>query len=103
MDELYRILLDGGVPAAPIYTVADTFADPHFADRDMVVEVPDDTIGSVKVVNVVPKLSATPGEIRWAGRRQGADTRTVLRDFLGLSDDEIADLEEKDAIESAKP
>lgn len=101
MEDLYRILLEGGVPAAPIYTVADTFADPHFAARDMVVEVPDDTLGSVKVVNVVPKLSATPGEIRWAGRKQGADTRAVLRDLLGMGEDEISALEEKGAIGSA--
>lgn len=102
LADLYRILLDGGVPAAPIYTVADAFADPHFAAREMLAEVPDDELESVKVVNVVPKLSATPGEIRWAGRRQGADTRAVLRDYLGLSDGDLSALEEKGAIAGAK-
>jgi crotonobetainyl-CoA:carnitine CoA-transferase CaiB-like acyl-CoA transferase len=32
-------LLGGDVPVGPVNTMADVFADPHFAGRDMVVEV----------------------------------------------------------------
>jgi len=98
MDEVYKILLEGGVPAGPIYTVADAFRDPHFAAREMIVDVPDDVLGSVKLVNVVPKLSATPGEIHWSGRELGADTRAVLSAYLGLSAAEIDRLAAAGAI-----
>ena len=80
------------VPAAPIYNVADIFADPHYRAREMLVEAPDPEWGKVTVTGVVPKLSATPGSIRWAGRKVGADTASVLRGELGLDDEELGRL-----------
>jgi crotonobetainyl-CoA:carnitine CoA-transferase CaiB-like acyl-CoA transferase len=38
---------------------------------------------------VVPRLTATPGKVRWSGRRPGQDTRAFLRDTAGLADREI--------------
>ncbi len=90
--EAYRALLENDVPAAPIYTIADIFADPHFKARDMLVRASDEDYGTVTVAGVAPKLSATPGEIQWAGRRQGADTRAILKDVLDLSEAEIEGL-----------
>lgn len=55
----------------------------------MLVKVPDDDLGDVTLAGVVPKLSSTPGAIRWSGRRIGQDTREVLRDLGGLQDTEI--------------
>jgi crotonobetainyl-CoA:carnitine CoA-transferase CaiB-like acyl-CoA transferase len=97
-ETLYRILLEHNVPAAPIYTVADAFEDPHYAARDMLVDVPDDALGSVKLVNVVPKLSGTPGVLRRSGGRLGRDTRAVLTEYLGLSDDAVDRLAAAGAI-----
>lgn len=91
-DALLAALEAGGVPAAPIHNVADIFADPHYRARDMLVEAPDPEWGRVTVTGVVPKLSATPGRIRWAGRETGADTASVLRGELGLGDEEIGSL-----------
>jgi crotonobetainyl-CoA:carnitine CoA-transferase CaiB-like acyl-CoA transferase len=101
-DALYRLLVDGGVPAAPIYTVADAFADPQYAAREMIAEVPDDELGTVKLANIVPKLLRNPGKIRWSGRAAGHDTRAVLSDYLGLSATEIETLEAAGAIVSAE-
>jgi len=86
------------VPAARIYTVEDIFNDPHYAARGMLEKVPSDELGSVTMPAVVPRLSANPGKIRHAGRRIGQDTRDVLREVLGLSDDEISSLESKRII-----
>lgn len=77
------------VPAARIYSVEDIFDDPHYKARDMLVEVEDPVLGPVAVAGVVPKLSATPGRLRWAGRGIGDDTAAVLADELGMDDDEI--------------
>jgi len=101
-DEIYRRLVEGGVPAAPIYTVADAFADPQYAAREMIVEVPDDEIGSVKLANIVPKLLRNPGKLRWSGRAAGHDTRAVLAEYLGLDSTEIEALEAAGAVAGAK-
>ena len=84
------------VPAARIYTMADIFADPHYAARGMLTKVPDDDLGSVTMPDVVPRLSATPGAIRHSGHRVGQDTRKVLTELAGMSKAEI------DALVAAK-
>ena len=85
-------MIDAGVPASRIFNVADIFADAHYKARDMLVELPDPDLGTVTVAGVVPKLSATPGKVRWAGRSTGVDTRRVLADIAGLTPEEIETL-----------
>jgi crotonobetainyl-CoA:carnitine CoA-transferase CaiB-like acyl-CoA transferase len=83
------------VPATRIYTMADIFRDPHFAARQAIAAAPDADLGSIKMANVFPRLSMTPGKIRHAGGGTvGGDTRAVLRE-LTLTDAEI------DALEAA--
>lgn len=96
--ELEQKFHEAAVPAARIYTVADIFSDPHYAARGMLAPVPDDDLGSVTVPAVVPRLTATPGAIRHSGHRIGQDTRRVLREVAGMTDDDIARLEEKQVI-----
>jgi len=87
--EVIAALNGASIPAAPIYTVEDIFKDEHFEAREMLVRVPDAEFGTVALTGVVPKLSATPGEIRHAGHKVGEDTADVLADVLGLSSAEI--------------
>lgn len=89
LDEIEAILKKGDVPASRIYDMADIFRDPHYKAREMLVPTPDDELGTVTLAGVVPKLSATPGKLRWAGHRVGQDTREFLRDTAQLSDAEI--------------
>lgn len=93
LGALEEILEEASVPAARIYTMADVFDDPHYKAREMIVEVPDDDLGTVKLANVVPRLSATPGEIRKAGGQLGVDTADVLLELAGLDAAAIAALE----------
>ena len=93
IEELERKLDEAAVPASRIYTMEDVFNDPHYAAREMIVDVPDDDLGSVKLANIVPRLSETPGEIRKAGGQPGVDTRSVLGDFTDLTNEEITALE----------
>ncbi|MEY2619740.1 MAG: hypothetical protein RL522_2742 [Pseudomonadota bacterium] len=86
------------VPATTIYTIADIFKDPHFHAREMLVRTADDDLGEVTLTGIVPKLSHTPGKIRWSGHRLGQDTHSVLRELAGLNDDEIAELESQGVI-----
>ncbi|HYH73190.1 MAG TPA: CoA transferase [Nocardioides sp.] len=97
-DELLAMLHEGGVPAGRIYTAADMLADPHFQAREAIVRVPDPTFGSLAMQNVVPKLSATPGAVRWTGPALGAHNDEVYGELLGLSDAERADLADRGVI-----
>jgi crotonobetainyl-CoA:carnitine CoA-transferase CaiB-like acyl-CoA transferase len=90
------------VPATTIYTIADIFEDPHFKARDMLVRTPDDDLGHVTLAGIVPKLSRTPGSIRWSGHRLGQDTRVVLRELANLTDGDV-DALQADGIISCDP
>ena len=87
--ELEIILRNAEVPSSRVYTIADIYEDPHYAAREMLVEVPHPSLGHTTQVGVVPKLSATPGAIRHTGPEIGADTREVLQKNLGLDDARI--------------
>ncbi len=89
LEEIEAVLKKGDVPASRIFDMADIFRDPHYKARDMLVPTPDDDLGSVTLAGIVPKLSATPGSLRWSGHRTGQDTRQFLRDTAQLTDAEI--------------
>ncbi|WP_300678015.1 CoA transferase [Nocardioides sp.] len=91
-DELLDAMNTGGVPAGRIYKAADMLADPHFEARESIVQVPDATFGTLRMQNVVPKLSATPGTIRWTGPSLGQHNDEVYGDLLGLDEAARADL-----------
>jgi succinyl-CoA:(S)-malate CoA-transferase subunit B len=88
-----------GTPAAPLNNIADIFGDRQFhARRNLVAMDVPETGETVIIPTVIPKLSATPGRIKHLGPRLGEHTDEVLRDVLGLSNDEIASLREKRVI-----
>jgi crotonobetainyl-CoA:carnitine CoA-transferase CaiB-like acyl-CoA transferase len=82
--------------AGPVYTVADIEQDPHWRARPLTVEVPDNG-RSIRMHNVVPRLSATPGEIQWSGGALGQDNQSVYHE-LGVSCDERMRLTEAGVI-----
>jgi crotonobetainyl-CoA:carnitine CoA-transferase CaiB-like acyl-CoA transferase len=88
---LEPMLREAGVPTSRIYTIADIYQDPHYAARDMIVQVPHPQLGHTSQVGIVPKLSRTPGSIRSTGPDIGADTDQVLRE-LGFDNQQIATL-----------
>ena len=87
--ELDRILNEGGVVCAPVYSAADVHADPYFRERELLVTYEDEVHGPISGPGVVPKLSGTPGTIRQAARwTVGADTDAVLGE-LGVQEAEL--------------
>lgn len=71
-DELVGRLSAADVPAAPIMSVADLMRDPHLRARGSVVTAPDPELGEVTMVAPLPRMSATPGSVRWPGSRSGS-------------------------------
>jgi crotonobetainyl-CoA:carnitine CoA-transferase CaiB-like acyl-CoA transferase len=62
--------------------IDEIFADPQFAARDNLVRIDDERAGELTLPGVCPRLSETPGGIRWAGRALGADGEAILADWL---------------------
>ncbi|WP_406204260.1 CoA transferase [Streptomyces sp. NBC_01017] len=82
---------------APIQDVRDVMTDPQYAALDTITTVDDPELGPLRMQNVLFRLSATPGTIRWTGRPHGADTDEILTD-LGLTASELAALREEGAL-----
>jgi crotonobetainyl-CoA:carnitine CoA-transferase CaiB-like acyl-CoA transferase len=90
-DEVAELFAEVQAAVAPVYDVRGVMSDPQYAALETVVQVPDDDFGSLAMQNVFPRLSRTPGEIRWTGRAHGADTDEVLGE-LGYDADRRAGL-----------
>lgn len=78
--------------AAPIQTIADIEEDQHWRVRQLTVDVVDDQ-GQVRMHNVVPRLSDSPGEIRWPGPRLGAHNQELYGQELGIGPEDLERLE----------
>lgn len=89
LDQVERMLDAEQVPASRVFTMEDIFASEHFRAREMILNVPDDDLGTVRQPGIVPKLSGTPGAVRWSGHRNGQDTRAILQEYLAMGASEI--------------
>ncbi|CAM5697895.1 CoA transferase OS=Streptomyces tendae OX=1932 GN=GUR47_12350 PE=4 SV=1 [Streptomyces tendae] len=82
---------------APVQDVRDVMADPQYRALDTLTTVDDPELGPLRMQNVLFRLSATPGAIRWAGRPHGADTEEVLTG-LGLTPADVKELREAGVV-----
>ena len=87
--EVLRICEQAQVPCGPIYSIDEIFEDPQYAHRGNIVKMQDDRVGELPIPNLVPRLSDTPGSVKWLGPRLGEHNDEILKGVLGLSDEEI--------------
>jgi crotonobetainyl-CoA:carnitine CoA-transferase CaiB-like acyl-CoA transferase len=66
------------VTIGPIYDVSQILEDPHFAEREILADYPDDDMGAFPMHHVVPRLLGTPGAIRSPAPRLGQHNRELL-------------------------
>jgi formyl-CoA transferase len=97
-DDLLALLEEHGVPAGRIFRAPDMIADPQYQAREALVSVEHPVFGKIRMQNAFPKLSETPGEVRWPGPALGEHTDEVLGRVAGLSEAAIADLRKAGAI-----
>ncbi len=88
LDENMAVFQAAEVTANPVYEIDQLVADPHVQERGIIVEAPDAEAGSVLMHNVIPRLSETPGKLRFPAPGLGEHTRAVL-DALGYSAERI--------------
>ena len=85
------------MPAGPILTYDQVFADPHVQAREMAVEVNHPIAGPTRVLGIPFKLSRTPGAVRRPAPTLGQHTDEVLRE-LGYDEATIGDLRARKAV-----
>jgi formyl-CoA transferase len=96
--EVEGLMREYGVPHGKIYRAPEMLDDEHFKAREAIVRVAHNQFGDLAMQNTFPKLSATPGEIRWAGPELGEHTDAVLGGLLGRSADELSALRDAGVI-----
>lgn len=85
------------VTIGPVYDIAQLVEDEHIVEREILVRMPDEQLGSVPMHNVVPRLSKTPGRLRRPAPDLGEHTGEVLR-TLGIGEVQLAALKEQGIV-----
>jgi CoA:oxalate CoA-transferase len=100
VDEVMRVLGPDGanVPCAPVLTMDRLLEDPQLRAREMVVELDHQTLGRIPLPGVPFKLSESPGKIEHLGPQLGEHNGEVYQGLLGLSDDDIRQLQAEGVI-----
>jgi crotonobetainyl-CoA:carnitine CoA-transferase CaiB-like acyl-CoA transferase len=91
LAELRAMFESRELTACPVYDIADITKDPHVVARGILIDVKDTALGAVRMTAPTPRLSATPGEVRWTGPALGAHNRDVYG-ALGINDAELEQL-----------
>ena len=89
LAELDAMGVTAGGTAAPVYDIEQILQDPQFKARRFFAEANDPDVGPIPLPAPVPRLTATPGTIRWTGPALGAHNKEVLCGELGLGEGEL--------------
>lgn len=99
-SDIEALLVEASVPTSRANTIEDIFKDPHFREREQLVEMPHEKFGTLTVAGIAPKLSETPGAIRELGGDLGRDNKSVMTEVLKMDAKEIQALEEQGILHS---
>ncbi len=91
-DELERLMEEHGIPSGKIYRAPEMLADPHFQAREAIIKTLHPQFGELRMQNIAPKLSATPGSVRSPAPALGEHNEQVYRELLGYSETRMAEL-----------
>ena len=93
LAEVLATCRERDIAAGPVNNVQKVMEDVHVQSRESIVSVFDENLGtSIRMQGVFPKLTKSPGAIRWAGHEPGQDNEAVYQGLLGLRREELAAL-----------
>ena len=97
-EEVDALMTEHKVPHGKIFRAPEMLEDAQFKARESIVKVMHPQYGEVAMQNAFPRLSDTPGQVRWVGPELGQHTDEILKSVLGKTDEEIAVLRAADVI-----
>jgi formyl-CoA transferase len=97
-EEVDALMTEHKVPHGKIFRAPEMLEDAQFKARESIIKVMHPQYGEVAMQNAFPRLSDTPGQVRWVGPELGQHTDEILKSVLGKTDDEIAALRAGDVI-----
>ena len=86
------------MPVGGIYRASDIADDPHYRERESLVDFEDPVHGTISMPGIIPKLSKTPGSIKWMGPGLGSHNEEIYRTLLGKNEAKIKALEQEGTI-----
>jgi formyl-CoA transferase len=99
VDELEAKMIDAGVPAGKIYRAPEMLEDPHFKARESIIEVDHPRWGQMKMQNVFPKLSKTPGSVRTiAPQSVGQSSAEIYAELLGVTAADFEQMQKRGVV-----
>ena len=96
--EAMKILQEAGVAAGAVLNNKELLFDPHLKERGFVEVIDHPSVGKRPHAGMMFKLSKTPGNVRMAAPSLGKHNQRVLKDILGLDDEELQQLEDEEVI-----
>jgi crotonobetainyl-CoA:carnitine CoA-transferase CaiB-like acyl-CoA transferase len=96
--EIERTCVEFDVPVATAYSAVEIAADPHFAQREDLVEIEDPVIGPVRQQAPFPRFVGEPRRIPAGAPELGQHNREIWCDLVGLSEDELAQYQKQGVI-----
>lgn len=97
-EEVEALACRFGFAAARVVGAPEIYRDPHYRLRGAIWEIDDPLYGPVADYGPAPKLSATPGRMKWAARPVGFHNEYIFKKILGLGEEELAELTAKGVI-----
>jgi crotonobetainyl-CoA:carnitine CoA-transferase CaiB-like acyl-CoA transferase len=91
LDENIRIIAAHELTGVAVQTVADIEQDPHWRERQLLLDVPNGH-DVIRMHTVVPRLSDTPGAVAWPGGELGAHNHDIYGTELGLNGGDLEEL-----------
>ena len=96
-DEALAVMRENAVTVGPVYNIDEAHEDPHFIEREIIVDADDPELGTVPMHNISPRLSETPGIFKLPAPDLGQHTDEIL-DEVGYDTDDIARMRSSNAI-----
>ncbi len=86
------------VPVAPVLTPAEALNHPHLIERGTVRTVSDRGLGEFQIPGMPLRFSQFPDTLTLEAPYLGEHNETVLRERLGMSDEDISQLQENKVL-----
>jgi formyl-CoA transferase len=97
-DRLEQLMDDFGIPSGKIYRTPEMLEDAHFRARQAIITTNHPQLGDLRMQNVAPKLSLTPGGVHSSAPDLGQHNAEIYGGLLGYDAGRMAALNARGII-----